>query len=128
VVEKYGDAIPAHPVGTGPFRLAQWRALLAHRAGAQPALPRGALRRRARGRRRARARRCWRSFEGPPAAHDRPRGDLHHRGVAAALAGLPEPRASTCSNVPASSSSRPCPNGRVAPNLRQGAASRATAR
>ncbi len=25
VVEKYGDAIPGHPVGTGPFRLAQWR-------------------------------------------------------------------------------------------------------
>jgi len=25
VVEKYGDDIPAHPVGTGPFRLAQWR-------------------------------------------------------------------------------------------------------
>lgn len=25
VVEHYGDAIPAHPVGTGPFRLAQWR-------------------------------------------------------------------------------------------------------
>jgi ABC-type transport system substrate-binding protein len=25
VVEKYGDAIPAHPVGTGPFRLVQWR-------------------------------------------------------------------------------------------------------
>jgi ABC-type transport system substrate-binding protein len=25
VVEKYGDAIPAHPVGTGPYRLAQWR-------------------------------------------------------------------------------------------------------
>ena len=25
VVEKYGDAIPAHPVGTGPFKLAQWR-------------------------------------------------------------------------------------------------------
>jgi ABC-type transport system substrate-binding protein len=25
VVEKYGDAIMAHPVGTGPFRLAQWR-------------------------------------------------------------------------------------------------------
>jgi ABC-type transport system substrate-binding protein len=25
VVEKYGDAIPAHPVGTGPFRLTQWR-------------------------------------------------------------------------------------------------------
>lgn len=25
VVEKYGDDIPAHPVGTGPYRLAQWR-------------------------------------------------------------------------------------------------------
>ena len=25
VVEKYGDAITAHPVGTGPFRLVQWR-------------------------------------------------------------------------------------------------------
>jgi ABC-type transport system substrate-binding protein len=25
VVEFYGDAIPAHPVGTGPFKLTQWR-------------------------------------------------------------------------------------------------------
>ena len=25
VVEAYGDDIPAHPVGTGPFRLADWR-------------------------------------------------------------------------------------------------------
>ena len=25
VVEAYGDAIAAHPVGTGPFRLAEWR-------------------------------------------------------------------------------------------------------
>ncbi len=25
VVEKYGDAIPAHPVGTGPFVLKEWR-------------------------------------------------------------------------------------------------------
>jgi len=25
VVEAYGDTIPAHPVGTGPFRLAEWR-------------------------------------------------------------------------------------------------------
>jgi ABC-type transport system substrate-binding protein len=25
VVEAYGDAIPEHPVGTGPYRLVQWR-------------------------------------------------------------------------------------------------------
>ncbi len=25
VAQAYGDAIPAHPVGTGPFRLVQWR-------------------------------------------------------------------------------------------------------
>jgi len=25
VVEHYGDKIPAHPVGTGPFKLVQWR-------------------------------------------------------------------------------------------------------
>jgi ABC-type transport system substrate-binding protein len=25
VVEKYGDASPAHPVGSGPFKLVQWR-------------------------------------------------------------------------------------------------------
>ncbi|HEX6363550.1 MAG TPA: ABC transporter substrate-binding protein, partial [Albitalea sp.] len=25
VVERHGDATPAHPVGTGPFRLVQWR-------------------------------------------------------------------------------------------------------
>ena len=25
VVEAYGDEIPAHPVGTGPFRLVEWR-------------------------------------------------------------------------------------------------------
>ena len=25
VVERYGDQIPAHPVGTGPFKLVQWR-------------------------------------------------------------------------------------------------------
>ena len=25
VVEAYGDAMPSHPVGTGPFRLADWR-------------------------------------------------------------------------------------------------------
>ena len=25
VVERYGDQIPAHPVGTGPYRLVEWR-------------------------------------------------------------------------------------------------------
>ena len=38
VVEFYGDQIDAHPVGTGPFRLAQWRRSSLHRARAQPRL------------------------------------------------------------------------------------------
>lgn len=25
VVEKYGDEVPSHPIGTGPFRLVEWR-------------------------------------------------------------------------------------------------------
>ena len=53
VVELYGDRISEHPVGTGPFRLTRVAAQLAHRARAQPGLPRGALRRARAGRRRA---------------------------------------------------------------------------
>ena len=35
VVEAYGDDIPAHPVGTGPFRLGRVAAVIANRARAQ---------------------------------------------------------------------------------------------
>ncbi len=45
VVEAYGDNIMAHPVGTGPYRLAQWRRSSQDRARAQPGLPRAGLRR-----------------------------------------------------------------------------------
>ena len=54
VVEAYGDDIMAHPVGTGPYRLAQWRRSSLIVLDAQPELPRALLRRRARRRRRRR--------------------------------------------------------------------------
>ena len=62
VVEFYGDRISEHPVGTGPFKLGALAAQLADRAGAQPGLPRAALRRRSRPPTTPRARR-W-----PPAS------------------------------------------------------------
>ena len=69
-------------------------AQLAHRAGAQPRLPRGALRRGGAGRRPALAGHR-RAAQGPHAADARPRRDLHHRGGAAALAVVPERRRPT---------------------------------
>ena len=51
VVEAYGDKIGEHPVGTGPFRLAQWKRSSRIAAAKQPELPRGAVRRAAAGRR-----------------------------------------------------------------------------
>ena len=45
VVEHYREAIGEHPVGTGPSS-SRAGAALAHRAGTQPGLPRGAVRRR----------------------------------------------------------------------------------
>ena len=81
-----------HPVGTGPFRLAQWRrssrsCSSATRASATssttssppPTTPM--------------ARPPSRSFKGRRAADDRPRRGQHHRGAAAALAGVPQRRA-----------------------------------
>ena len=47
VVEAYGDDIPAHPVGTGPFRLAEWRRSSRIVLERNPALSRNVLRRRA---------------------------------------------------------------------------------
>ena len=54
VVEHYGEDVGAHPVGTGPYRLAFWKRSSKIVLEANPNYPRGVLRRRARRRRRAR--------------------------------------------------------------------------
>ena len=43
VVEAYGDKVSEHPVGTGPLPAGAVEAQLAHAAGEEPELPRGAL-------------------------------------------------------------------------------------
>ncbi len=89
VVERYGDAIMQHPVGTGPFRLAEWRRssrmVLERnptyrdvRYDAQPNADDAA------------GQALLARFQGQEAADDRPRRDRRHRAVAAALAGLPQ--------------------------------------
>ena len=70
VVEFYGDKIVEHPVGTGPFRLKQWRRSSLIVLETQPRLPRRALRRRAR-RRRRRGPGAAGPLQGPQAADDR---------------------------------------------------------
>ena len=45
VVEAYGDQIMGHPVGTGPFRLADWRRSSRIVFERNPRLPRRNLRR-----------------------------------------------------------------------------------
>ena len=85
VFEFYGDQAEAHPVGTGPFKLAQWRrsSFLAFDRNpdfremfydAEPA------------RRRRRGPGAAGALQGAPAADDRSRRGLDHRGGAAALA------------------------------------------
>ena len=85
VIEFYGDQAEAHPVGTGPFKLAQWRrsSFLAFDRNpdfremvydAEPAC------------RRRRRSGAAGALQGTPAADDRSGRDLHHRGGAAALA------------------------------------------
>ena len=85
----HGGSGMEHPVGTGPFRLVQWR------RGSLMVLERNPNFRRLRYEEAVRrtpatpkARRWWR-LSRPAAAHDRPRRGEHRRGRAAALAGLP---------------------------------------
>ena len=81
--------IAAHPVGTGPFRLAQWRRSSrivlernpSYRERCYDAEPR---------RRRCRRPGAAGALQGPAAADGRPSRGLDHRRAAAALAGLPE--------------------------------------
>ena len=90
VVERYGDTIGEHPVGTGPFRLKCMAAQLAHRAGAQPGLPRGAVRRRAGQPTTPRARRSWRASKGRRLPMVDEVDVAIDRGRPAALAEFPE--------------------------------------
>ncbi len=88
----YGDQIMAHPVGTGPFRLADWRRSSRIVLERNTRLPRRDLR-------------CAMLLRVMPSsarsqphcrassAAGRPRRGLHHRRAAAALAGVPERRA-----------------------------------
>ena len=109
--------IDAHPVGTGPFRLDAVAAQLAHRARAQPRLPRDALRRRA-GRRRRR---------GPGAAARASRAAACRWSTASrsrssrrsSRAGCRSSTARPTSPIASATSSSPqaMPNGKVAPNL-----------
>jgi hypothetical protein len=115
VVEAYGDKIGAHPVGTGPFRLAQWRRV-AHRAGAQPRLPRTLLRRHSPRRRRRRpghrralkGRRCrWSTAWRSSVIENQPRWLSFLNGRAGLLERVP---AEFITHVA-------MPGGRLAPNL-----------
>jgi ABC-type transport system substrate-binding protein len=106
VIEAHGELSMQHPVGTGPFRLAEWRRASRIVLERNP-LPRAALRRRAGGRRR-RGPGHPGAAAGAAAADDRPRGDLHHRREAADLAGLPERRVRLV-ELPRASSPSPCP-------------------
>ena len=99
VVEATATRSPAHPVGTGPFRLAEWRRIVADRARAQPELPRGVLRRGAQRRRRRRpgaARRGSRAGALPMV--DRVEISVIEE-VAAALAVVPERAAGRASSA-----------------------------
>ena len=85
VVESYGDTIGEHPVGTGPFRLAEWQRSSQIVLERNPGY-REVLLRRAPARRRRRGAGDRGAAQGPPPADGRPRRDLDHRGAAAALA------------------------------------------
>ena len=93
VVEAYGDGsgwVQANPVGSGPYRLAQWRrgqkivleANPNYREDYFPVAPADAD---------ARARAVASRDEGPAAADDRPHRDLGHRGIESRAARVQQP-------------------------------------
>ena len=113
---------PAHPVGTGPFRLAEWRRIIEDRAA-------NAVRRIARyvydaepNRRRRRGSGAAATLSWAAASDGRPGRDLHHRRTAAALAIVPEQATGPDgTDRQMSLSTIAAPNGKLAPNLqRQG--------
>ena len=118
VVERYGDRIMEHPVGTGPFRLAQWRRSSLIVLERNPNYRERALRRASRPPTMPQAQAIAAQLQGPAAADGRPRRGRDHRGAAAALAGVPQRRddlhRAAC---PTSSPTSRCPNNKLAPNL-----------
>ena len=87
VVDAYGLDIGAHPVGTGPYMLGEYRRSARIVLVANPGSATSRTCRRARfPRRRSRSRRA----QGPEAAAGRSRRDPRDRGRAGALAGVPQ--------------------------------------
>jgi hypothetical protein len=118
VVEFYGDKIMEHPVGTGPFRLAQWRRSSRSCSSATPTSARSATTPSPRPLPTMPRARPSCAHEGPQAAAGRPRRGLHHRGGAAALAELPQRPARPAERpVPQEFVPTAMPGGKLAPNL-----------
>ncbi len=117
VVEFYGDRISEHPVGTGPFRLAEWRRSSRMVLERNPNYREVLLRRTPAGRRHA-ARGDRRAAQGQAHADGRPGRDRRHRGAAAALAVVPERRAGRGrAHARPTSRNIAVPNGQLAPHL-----------
>ena len=89
VVERYGDDIMGHPVGTGPFRLVDWRRSSRMVLERNPRYRDHCLRRGAQRRRRRRPGHGA-AVPRPEAADGGPRRGVGDRGSAAALALVPE--------------------------------------
>ena len=99
VIEAYGDAsgwAMANPVGTGPYRLKEWRRgsrscsrrIRVFARSTFPTAPSRPTRERVA------------TMQGQEAAADRPRRDLDHRGVESAAARVRQRRSSTTSTLP----------------------------
>ena len=92
VIEAYADATGwamANPVGTGPYKLAEWRRGQKIVLEANPNYREALLS----GERRSRRSRAHRGDEGQAAAADRPHRNRDHRGIESATAGVRQPGA-----------------------------------
>ena len=117
VVERYGADIGAHPVGTGPFRLEGVEALLEDRAREESRTSARCTTRPSR-RRTTRSRSSsTREMKGKRLPQLDRVEISDHRGVAAALARVPQQRARLDQPAATSSSNMALPGGKLAPWL-----------